>query len=53
MIVTTTPSVDGKKIVDYKGVVVGEAILGANIFRDEGASIKRQAEEQRHKLRRQ
>lgn len=39
MIVTTTPSVEGKKIVGYKGVVVGEAILGANIFRDVFAQI--------------
>ena len=39
MIVTTTPSIEGRKIVDYKGVVVGEAILGANIFRDVFAQI--------------
>lgn len=39
MIVTTTPSVEGRKIVDYRGVVVGEAILGANIFRDVFAQI--------------
>ena len=39
MIVTTTPSVEGRKITDYKGVVVGEAILGANVFRDVFASI--------------
>lgn len=39
MIVTTTPSVEGKSIKDYRGVVVGEAILGANIFRDVFASI--------------
>ena len=34
MIVTTTPSIDGKTISAYHGVVVGEAILGANVFRD-------------------
>lgn len=34
MIVTTTPSVEGRRIVDYRGVVVGEAIIGANVFRD-------------------
>ena len=34
MIVTTTPSVEGKRITTYHGVVVGEAIIGANIFRD-------------------
>ncbi len=39
MIVTTTPSIEGRKIVDYKGVVVGEAILGANVFRDIFAGI--------------
>jgi uncharacterized protein YbjQ (UPF0145 family) len=39
MIVTTTPSVDGKRVVRYLGVVTGEAILGANIFRDFFAGI--------------
>lgn len=39
MIVTTTPSVEGRAITDYHGVVVGEAILGANVFRDIFASI--------------
>lgn len=39
MIVTTTPSVEGRKIIRYLGVVTGEAILGANIFRDFFASI--------------
>lgn len=39
MIVTTTPSVEGRTIRDYKGVVVGEAILGANVFRDIFAGI--------------
>ena len=39
MIVTTTPSVDGKTIATYHGVVVGEAILGANVFRDIFAQI--------------
>ncbi|MEM8693145.1 MAG: heavy metal-binding domain-containing protein [Pseudomonadota bacterium] len=39
MIVTTTPSIEGKTIADYKGVVVGEAILGANVFRDIFAGI--------------
>ena len=39
MIVTTTPSVEGKTISSYRGVVVGEAILGANVFRDIFASI--------------
>lgn len=39
MIVTTTPSIEGKSIAEYHGVVVGEAILGANVFRDIFASI--------------
>ncbi len=40
MIVTTTPNIDGKRISNYHGVVVGEAILGANIFRDMFANIR-------------
>lgn len=39
MIVTTTPSVEGKSITGYHGVVVGEAILGANVIRDLFAGI--------------
>ena len=39
MIVTTTPSVEGKKISAYHGIVVGEAILGANVIRDLFAGI--------------
>ena len=39
MIVTTTPSVEGYQIAEYKGIVVGEAILGANVFRDIFAGI--------------
>ncbi|MEO9895550.1 MAG: heavy metal-binding domain-containing protein [Paracoccaceae bacterium] len=39
MIVTTTPSVEGKTITDYRGIVVGEAIMGANIVRDVFAQI--------------
>ena len=34
MIRTTTPSLQGREITDYLGIVVGEAILGANIFKD-------------------
>jgi len=40
MIVTTTPSVEGHRITGYKGIVTGEAILGANIFRDVFAGIR-------------
>lgn len=39
MIVTTTPNVEGHLIAEYKGIVVGEAILGANVFRDMFAGI--------------
>ncbi len=39
MIVSTTPSIDGRRIVRYLGIVTGETILGANIFRDFMASI--------------
>lgn len=40
MIVTTTPSIEGTRIVEYKGIVTGEAILGANVFRDLFAGIR-------------
>ncbi|MGH9385831.1 MAG: heavy metal-binding domain-containing protein [Vicinamibacterales bacterium] len=40
MTVTTTPSVEGKRITKYCGIVTGEAILGANIFRDLFAGIR-------------
>ena len=40
LIVTTTPSVEGKKIQQYRGIVTGEAIMGANIFKDLFAGIR-------------
>ena len=40
MIITTTPSLDGRRIRDYLGVVTGEAIIGANIFKDFMAGIR-------------
>lgn len=40
MIVTTTPSVEGRPVQTYLGVVTGEAILGANIFRDLFAGVR-------------
>ncbi|MBO6701030.1 MAG: heavy metal-binding domain-containing protein [Pseudomonadales bacterium] len=40
MIVTTTQSVEGAKVTKYLGVITGEAILGANIFRDIFASVR-------------
>jgi uncharacterized protein YbjQ (UPF0145 family) len=39
MIITTTPSVEGRSITAYKGIVVGEAIMGANVVRDLFASV--------------
>ena len=40
MLVTTTHNIEGKRILEYKGLVAGEAILGANLFRDLFASIR-------------
>lgn len=40
MLLTTTPSVEGKTITKYCGVVAGEAILGANLFKDLFASVR-------------
>ena len=40
MLVTTTNNLEGKKIVKYFGLVSGEAIVGANIFKDIFASIR-------------
>ena len=37
--ITTTPSIEGKKITRYCGIVCGEAILGANLFKDIFAGI--------------
>ncbi len=40
MILTTTPSVEGHTITEYKGVVFGEVISGVNFLRDFAASIR-------------
>ena len=40
MIMTTTPTIEGSRITRYCGVVTGEAILGANIFKDMFAGIR-------------
>ena len=40
MILTTTPSIEGKRITQYHGIVTGETIVGANIFRDIMAGIR-------------
>ncbi|QAY65681.1 YbjQ family protein [Paenibacillus protaetiae] len=39
MLITTTPTVEGRPIREYSGVVTGEAIMGANVVRDFFASI--------------
>jgi uncharacterized protein YbjQ (UPF0145 family) len=40
MILTTTPSIEGRTVAEYRGIVHGEAILGANIFKDLFAGIR-------------
>lgn len=40
MLMTTTPSVEGKQIVRYLEVVTGETIIGANVFRDFLAGVR-------------
>ena len=40
MLVTTTTSVEGRRVREYRGLVMGEAILGANMFRDFFAGIR-------------
>lgn len=40
MIVTTTPTIEGRPVQAYLGIVTGEAILGAHIFKDIFASVR-------------
>lgn len=40
MIISTTPSIEGKSIIDYKGVVFGEVIVGVNVVKDLFANIR-------------
>lgn len=40
MIVTTTHMVEGRPAKEYRGIVVGEAIIGANIFKDMMAAVR-------------
>ncbi len=40
MVITTTPSVEGRPITAYLGVIAGEAVMGTNIFRDLFAGIR-------------
>lgn len=39
MIITTTPSVEGKRIVEYKGIVFGEVVSGVNFIKDFAAGL--------------
>lgn len=40
MILTTTPTIEGRTIIEYKGVVFGEVVAGVNFLRDFAASIR-------------
>ena len=40
MILTTTPTIEGKRITEYHGIVTGEAIMGANIIKDFLAGVR-------------
>jgi len=40
LIISTTNNIEGKKITKYLGIITGEAILGANIFRDMFAAVR-------------
>lgn len=40
MIITTTNNIEGKQIEQYLGIVVGEAVMGANLFKDIFATIR-------------
>lgn len=40
MILTTTNNIEGKQIKEYLGIVTGETIIGANLFRDIFASVR-------------
>ncbi|MFQ7113690.1 heavy metal-binding domain-containing protein [Hallella bergensis] len=40
MILTTTPQIEGSPVLEYKGIVTGETIVGANAFKDFFASIR-------------
>jgi uncharacterized protein YbjQ (UPF0145 family) len=40
LIVTTTPTIEGRAIVEYHGIVAGEVILGVNVFKDIAAGFR-------------
>jgi uncharacterized protein YbjQ (UPF0145 family) len=39
MLITTTPTIEGKKIIEYKGIVFGEVISGVNFLKDFTAGL--------------
>ncbi|MEM1270007.1 MAG: heavy metal-binding domain-containing protein [Bacteroidota bacterium] len=40
MIITSTPTIEGRPVREYLGLVVGEAVLGANVFKDMFAGLR-------------
>lgn len=40
MLLTTTPAIEGKPVREYRGIVTGEAIMGANILKDIMAAVR-------------
>lgn len=40
VIITTTPSIEGREIVEYKGIVFGEVVTGVNFIKDIGAGLR-------------
>ena len=40
MLLTTTPTIEGKRITEYKGIVTGETIFGANVIKDFMAGVR-------------
>ena len=40
MIITTTNSIEGRPVTEYRGIVMGEAIVGANVFKDLFAAVR-------------
>ena len=40
IIITTTPSVEGRKITEYRGIVFGEVVAGVNFLKDIGAGLR-------------
>ena len=40
MLLSTTPTIEGRRILEYKGVVTGETIIGANVLKDFMAGLR-------------